>query len=474
MNVVLAGTAFTGATAVDFGVGITVNSFSVDSDIQITADITIALWAPVGPHNVTVTTPFGTALLAGGFTVFAKTSGTSAGPKTQGWGGGMYGAGGFVGNLSGWEQLVVTRRVNAPDRIEVLLDGRHSAIPYFATDTIVQIYRANVPLGIAPYKEAEGFCRVMRHEWDEHAHYMFRATLLGYEDLLDRRILLGGDDEPYAAASYPAETVMKKVVSVQCGVSGTRKLITTAVSGLAIDTSLDRGLPYNGYDPGQKLLEYLQDVADARDMAFRVVIDGEPGHFRFKAWPNPFGADRTATGVVAGRNSAGNIPVVFSEQRRNISQGAFTYTRDGEGNTAVDMDASLVTTAAGATDSLWNACEFSYSAGSGEASDVTALRELAKMAAREETDIEVIQMPACAYGKHYFLGDLVTVYIAAAGVRKSLTKVITEVTITTRRQAGQLDEQVKVVLADRPVQFKGPVEEALMNLSSRVGKLERR
>lgn len=55
VDVVITGTKLTGATAVSFGAGITVNSFTVDSATKITANITIGKYAPTGAHNVTVT-----------------------------------------------------------------------------------------------------------------------------------------------------------------------------------------------------------------------------------------------------------------------------------------------------------------------------------------------------------------------------------------------------------------------------------
>ncbi len=475
MDVVITGTDFLTATAVDFGVGITVKSFTVDSDTQITAVISIAAWAPVGPHNVGVTTPYGAAVLVGAFTVVGSSTATpGSGAKAQGWSGTIYSTSGDpIGNIAGWRRMIISRRVNAPDRVEVTLDGRHHAIPVLSTDCMVQFYRHNPALGILPYKEAEGFCRSQRHVWNDKGQYEFTSLFLGYEDLLDRRLLLGGDDEAYADGTYPAETVMKHVVSVQCGVSGTRKLLATAIQGMTVDADQARGADYGGYDIGQKLLAYLQELAETRDMAFRVVQDTQPGTFRFRAWPNPYGTDRTATGVVNGFNATGNIPVVFSQQRRNLTVLDYNFNRDGEGNVAVNGDSGTVISAASATDTPWNDREFWFRPGAGETAASAAARELAKMAAREDTPLDVLQTPQCAYGRHYFLGDLVTVYVAGQGIQKSLTKVITEVTITIERQQGKPDEQISVTLADRPVPFKGAVEEALMNLTARLGKLER-
>jgi hypothetical protein len=69
LDVIITGVNFTGATAVSFGAGITVNRFTVYSATQITVNITIAGDATLGTRDVSVTTPGGTGTLTGGFTV---------------------------------------------------------------------------------------------------------------------------------------------------------------------------------------------------------------------------------------------------------------------------------------------------------------------------------------------------------------------------------------------------------------------
>jgi branched-chain amino acid transport system substrate-binding protein len=69
LAVTITGTNFTDASAVSFGSGITVNSFTVDSETRITANISIAATTTAGLRDVTVTTPIGTGTRTGGFTV---------------------------------------------------------------------------------------------------------------------------------------------------------------------------------------------------------------------------------------------------------------------------------------------------------------------------------------------------------------------------------------------------------------------
>jgi hypothetical protein len=69
MTVVIMGTNLTGATSLNFGSGITVNSYTVNTDSRISVNITIADTATPGLRAVTVVTPGGTDTMANAFTV---------------------------------------------------------------------------------------------------------------------------------------------------------------------------------------------------------------------------------------------------------------------------------------------------------------------------------------------------------------------------------------------------------------------
>jgi len=71
LEVTIGGTNLSGATAVSFGDGITVNSFSVVSATEILANISINTAATLGLRDVSVTTSAGTGMLTDGFTVVA-------------------------------------------------------------------------------------------------------------------------------------------------------------------------------------------------------------------------------------------------------------------------------------------------------------------------------------------------------------------------------------------------------------------
>ena len=77
LEIITSGSGFTDATAVNFGSGITVNSFSVDSSNRITANITINSDASPGHYDVTVTTPSGDGTLTEAFSVTTESTGGS-------------------------------------------------------------------------------------------------------------------------------------------------------------------------------------------------------------------------------------------------------------------------------------------------------------------------------------------------------------------------------------------------------------
>jgi hypothetical protein len=69
LEVTITGTNLTGASAVSFGDNVTVDNYTVDSDTQVTANITIAVAASPGARDVSVTTPEGTGTLIDGFII---------------------------------------------------------------------------------------------------------------------------------------------------------------------------------------------------------------------------------------------------------------------------------------------------------------------------------------------------------------------------------------------------------------------
>jgi hypothetical protein len=79
LTVTISGANFAGATAVSFGPGIAVKSFSLGGSTAITVDIAVDADAEPGARDVSVTTGWGTAAKADGFRVAGGGGGVCGG-----------------------------------------------------------------------------------------------------------------------------------------------------------------------------------------------------------------------------------------------------------------------------------------------------------------------------------------------------------------------------------------------------------
>ncbi|MDY6833183.1 MAG: IPT/TIG domain-containing protein [Chloroflexota bacterium] len=82
MDVLITGTGFTNVSTVDFGTGVTVNSFTEDSSTQITTNVTVDPYATIDTRNVSVTNEGGTSILSNQFTVITPPTVTAVSPTS--------------------------------------------------------------------------------------------------------------------------------------------------------------------------------------------------------------------------------------------------------------------------------------------------------------------------------------------------------------------------------------------------------
>jgi large repetitive protein len=83
LDVVISGVNFTGTTSVDFGIGVRVNRFRVDSDMQITANITILDGAEGGLRNVDIETEVGSVSFPSGFNLSVDSASRHSSPVSS-------------------------------------------------------------------------------------------------------------------------------------------------------------------------------------------------------------------------------------------------------------------------------------------------------------------------------------------------------------------------------------------------------
>jgi hypothetical protein len=126
LSVTITGANLLGATNVGFGSGITVNSFTVDGDTQITANITIGVNTTTGPRNVSVTTPATVGNLADGFTVVVPSPSPSVASLTP------------ASGRQGGKLVVIITGANFTGATEVTF-GSGVTVDGFTVDSATQI-----------------------------------------------------------------------------------------------------------------------------------------------------------------------------------------------------------------------------------------------------------------------------------------------------------------------------------------------
>jgi hypothetical protein len=169
---------------------------------------------------------------------------------------------------------------------------------------------------------------------------------------------------------------------------------------------------------GANVLELCRSIAQAGGGDFNVVGTG-PATFQFRWYDGQLGTDRTAS-------------VVFALEWGNMAEPELSYPRQDEVNAVkvvgqgedADRETLWVSTAGLIDDSPWNRLEALRSSRSTPAAGLQAVGDAALEELRPKRTLrfQVLQTPACVYGQHYFLGDLVrTKFLDYEGTQKVRT-----------------------------------------------------
>ena len=164
--------------------------------------------------------------------------------------------------------------------------------------------------------------------------------------------------------------------------------------------------------PWQSLLPTLQRVADVAGGDFDLVRTGA-ATVEFRWYLGQLGTDRSAS-------------VIFAVERGNMANPRYRYDRADERTAVVvagqgELDDRAVVVRTGADYSATNDVEAIKDAR--HISSTNGLEDhgdqyLDDKRARQVITFDVLQTPACLYGSHYFLGDLVTARYHTTVVQK--------------------------------------------------------
>jgi len=230
-----------------------------------------------------------------------------------------------------------------------------------------------------------------------------------------------------ASKSGVAETVMKAFVDKQCGPGAGAR----ALSGLSIEADGAHG---NSTELGRayrNVLEICQEIARTGGGDFDVVSTGA-ATWEFRWYTGQRGTDRHTTVVFALERGNMAKPHLRLWRADEVSAVLVGGQNEGAARTTVwRTDATRI------AESPWNRIErFADARNETTTAGLNAVgdRVLDEGKPRATLDFEVLQVPSCLYGKHYFLGDLV----GTKFLTYSATKKLNEVTITVNAQGESI------------------------------------
>lgn len=327
------------------------------------------------------------------------------------------GTGTKIAEIWDWLQLGFTRRCNDTGELVVQL-GESAAGITFAENQQLEVWRSNPELGISWYKEAEYLVEDTTLAVAKSA-LKYTVAGRGYLSLCDRRIVKDYAGSSQSEKTGVAETVMKAIVTEQLGASaGTGRVLT----GLTVQADGTHGNSVSKSFAYRNVLEVLKDLAGPGGVDFDIVGTGA-NTYEFRVYDGQRGTDRTATVLFAlvWDNMGDPVWSVSNSLIRN----AVLVGGQGE----EDLRTVQWSLAAGIT--AWTRREVFVDARdrldtAGLTSKGEAVLEENKLAS--VLSFQVLQMPSAAYGKDYFLGDLVHASFAGLDVDKKIQAVTIEVT----------------------------------------------
>jgi hypothetical protein len=333
-----------------------------------------------------------------------------------------------------WERLVINQRLNGVGGFALQFSGDDPRSSLFELDGQMEFYRTDLDNGIASRLEFEGHYA----DLDDSINADGKPTLIvsgkGYNDLLHRRIVEDAAGTAAAEKSGPAEEVAKLYVFYQCGVWSTRP-----ISGLSVEVITSVGDFVRMAKAHRNVLEIVQEIALVGGGDFAVVGTGAAA-YEFRWYDGQFGTDRSATVIFA--LEWGNMSSPRLRRRRSQEVNAVLIGGQGDGvarTTVWRTDAGRI------ADSPINRRErFADQRQESDADglDTAGDRALEEGNPRPELSFDVLQIPSCLYGLHYFLGDLVTAKFRDYEARLKIVGL--DFTV------DQNGEQIRVIMADWP------------------------
>jgi len=285
----------------------------------------------------------------------------------------------------------------------------------------VIVYRRNPAMGLATWTaDFWGLFRAQKRSYSDHDFFEGRCP--GILTMLGWRVVawMAGTANRSNFQNAKAETVMKTLVSYNAGANATTangRIRDGAIAGLAVQTDGTGGNTVSIGCAWANLLETLQKLAPIGGGDFDLVKTGAQA-WEFRWYAGQRGTDRTAT-------------LLFALERGNMAEPVYTYDRVDERTVAIvggqgEEASRAVVVRTGPDYGASNDVEVFVDARNSSTTDslnASGDSKLQDTRAKQTFAFKVLQTPACYYGVHYGLGDLVKAQYGAVNVTQKIVGV---------------------------------------------------
>jgi hypothetical protein len=348
----------------------------------------------------------------------------------------------IVARFDSWISLSYTNIVNNVGSFEISLSGDDPRKDLFELDAVLRIYRSIPGLGVGWTRVFDGLFRSKNEVVNADGSKVFVASGLGLLDFLSRTIINYPAGTIKSYKNIAAETAIKEYVEENCGPTaitdvGYERLRSGVLPSFSVEITSSHGDIWEGDRAFENLLDIVNEIAGLNQIDFDVEFDSDSKSFEFKTFLYQLGSDRTVIGLNSstGLNVSGNVPVVFSVERGNVSSLEYKNDRTSEANVVAVLGSGTSSTRivvvreeATVSDSPWNRREISRSqTGFISEMEMAGDQILFDSRAVENIDFSPLQQESCMYVKDFFLGDKVTVRYGSMTFNKRIIQISDQV-----------------------------------------------
>lgn len=354
--------------------------------------------------------------------------------------------------------FAIVHKVNTPSMLTMRMDLRSALVQSLEYGWYVQVVRSDPSIGMNAYVEFNGMIRAWRRIYG--ANPIIEVSCMDAKRILQDRVvawwpaLLGASF--FKTSTYPtASSIMVQLWNRNVGslANGnppffnanllrrygtsldrwTDGRVSTAVN--ATDRSIGNAIEVSC--SGENLLVTMQKVADVGSIDFDVLFD-LPTFSYTLFYADTLGANRTSyVKMSQANNTVGNM--VRSTTRLTSP----TYTMaTGYGKCKAKLISNFPATAPTGTSLRESLATGADSTTSQQLTAIARRRYVQEQRKINMWDIEILQSAMWRYGRDYFLGDLVTIYVSSL---LSLTRKIYTVSLS---MSSNGNEEVRIGLAN--------------------------